>query len=48
MVGKKSLISGKSYTFFLISNYELSMKWVILYTYSIDYIIDSIRKRPFL
>ena len=29
MVGKKSLISGKSYTFFLISNYELSMKWAI-------------------
>ena len=29
MVGKKSLISGKSYTFFLISNYELSMKWGI-------------------
>ena len=29
MVGKKSLISGKSYTFFLISNYELSMKLTI-------------------
>ena len=42
MVGKKSLISGKSYTFFLISNYELSMKWGI-FAYDDEGLVPVIR-----